>query len=95
MPILNASNLLLEAGLAAAALVSILTLLMLISRSKPVRFVFRRLVGDPTSSWLRATMKEELGDLCNRMSKVEDELKPNGGKSLRDRVEFIAGKVDQ
>ena len=40
-------------------------------------------------------LKEELGDLCRRMSKVEDELKPNGGKSLRDRVEFIAGKVDQ
>jgi hypothetical protein len=40
-------------------------------------------------------MKEELGDLCNRMSKVEDELKPNGGKSLRDRVEWIATKVDK
>ena len=55
----------------------------------------RKLVGEPTSSWLRTTIKEELGDLCRRMSKVEDELKPNGGKSLRDRVEFIAGKVDK
>ena len=95
MPILNASNLLLEAGLAAAALVSILTLLMLISRSKPVRFVFRKLVGEPTSSWLRTTIKEELGDVCDRITRVELELRPNGGKSLRDRVEWIATKVDK
>lgn len=95
MSILNAANPLLDVGLAAAALVSILTLLMLLSRSKPVRFVFRRLIGEPVSSWLQATVKGELSDLCHRMGKVEDELKPNGGKSLRDRVEWIAAKVDK
>ncbi len=95
MPILNASNLVLDAGLVAAALVSILTLAMLLSRSKPVRFVFRKLIGEPVSYWLRATIKEELGDVCDRITRVELELRPNGGKSLRDRVEWIATKVDK
>jgi len=84
-----------DAGLAATALIAITAFITLFGRSKPVRYTFRKLVGDPVSAWLKSTIKGEMTDVCVRLKAVEVELKPNGGKSLRDRVDWIATKLDQ
>lgn len=53
---------------------------------RPTKWVFRHLIGDPISEWFRAMLRAEVEPLVR-------ELQPNGGRSMKDRVEQIAAAV--
>lgn len=90
-----AANPLIDAGYIAGALISIIVLMGLVARSRPVRFIFRRLVGEPVGTWAQHLVRSELVDVGTRITAIEYELRPNNGKSLRDRVDLIASKLEQ
>lgn len=82
------------AALSAAAKVPVV--------GKPIHFVWRRLVSEPLAAWftrlITDTMRPEVEKLHGRINDLRDtlapmaqEMKPNGGKSMKDQVCRIAG----
>lgn len=85
--------------LGAAAL---LTACSVIARSKPARWLWRRNVAQPLTDWHKRTTHEvvdrRIKPIETKVHAIEAELHPNGGLSLRDRVEMVvrqtAGKEE-
>ena len=78
-------------GAVCGALAAVIVLLSLIAKAKPVKWVFRKLVGDPLTSWHRA---QTLYVVEAAVAPIHEQLKPNGGQSVRDRVDILEGKLD-
>lgn len=70
---------LIDVGAAAGALVAIIGAVVLVTRLRPVKWLWRTLVSEPLSRWFRAQVREEVGPAVQ-------ELSPNGGESFRDLV---------
>jgi hypothetical protein len=58
----------------------------LVAKARPVRWLVRRIVGDPVTAWLRA---QTLYVVEASIAPLHEQLKPNGGHSLRDRVDIV------
>lgn len=80
------ASLLTDTGGSAGALIAIFAFVALVARAKPVRWMWRKLVGDPATTWLRAEVERAV-EGC--VAPIHEQLKPNGGHSLRDRVDAI------
>ena len=78
-------------GAVCGALVAVGALLTLLTKAKPVRWVGRTLVGDPVTAWHRA---QTLYVVEAAVAPIHEQLKPNGGQSVRDRVDTLEDKVD-
>lgn len=64
-------------------LAGVITALGLISRTRPVRWLYRHLIGDPFIQWFRKTGGEIIEE------KVGKEFASNGGASLRDAIDGL------
>lgn len=80
-----------DLGAICAAFGAIIVAEGLVTRAKPVRWVFRKLVGDPVTAWHRA---QTLYVVEAAVAPIHEQLKPNGGQSVRDRVDTLEDKVD-
>lgn len=78
-------------GAVCGALVAVGALLTLLTKARPVRWVGRTLVGDPVTRWHRNQVAWVVEP---SLAEIRDQLRVNGGKSLRDRVDAIESKVD-
>lgn len=76
-----------DLGTVAAALAAIVTLSALVARLRPVRWVFKTLVGQPVQSFFRAEVKEVVEEA---LRPVRHELEFDHGHSLKDAVWTIA-----
>lgn len=81
-----------DIGAICAAVGAVFVLAGLLTRAKPVRWVFRKLVGDPLTAWHRA---QTLYVVEAAIAPIHEQLKPNGGQSLRDRVDIVERLVRQ
>lgn len=70
---------------------------------------WRAVVSEPLAGWFRVQVRHEvtaavtdevgplmstqLAPVLDRLSAVEEQMKPNGGKTLRDRVDALAAQV--
>ena len=79
-------------GAVCGALAAVIVLLSLIAKAKPIKWVFRKLVGDPLTAWHR-TQTEYVVE--GALGPIKEQLKPNGGQSLRDRVDIVERLVRQ
>lgn len=84
----------------AGTMAGLLVALVAAGRTPPARWVWRLLVHQPTTEWLRSTVAEVIrptDERCarveQRVAAIEHELHPNGGTSLRDRVDATAERV--
>lgn len=80
-----------DAGANAAAVVALAGAVALMARSRPWRWLWRRLVADPVTTWFRAEVERAV-EGC--MAPLHEQMRPNGGTSLRDRVDAIEAKID-
>lgn len=90
-------------GAVCGALLTIAAAAKLPIISRPIRSVWRSLVGDPVASWLGDVLDHHAEpdrvvarDLLARMKAVEHEVHTNDGQSLRDvadRVEVLAQQL--
>lgn len=80
------ASLLIELGTAAGALLAVFTLLAFVARAKPVRWVWRRLVAEPVTTWHRAQTLHVIEPMA---AELRAQFVPNGGASLRDRVDRL------
>lgn len=80
-----------DLGAVCAAVGAIVVTVGLLTRAKPVRWVFRTMIGDPITKWHRNQVSWVVEP---SLAEIRDQLRVNGGKSLRDRVDAIEGKVD-
>lgn len=81
-----------DAGAICAAVGAMFVTVGLLTRAKPVRWVFRKLVGDPVTAWHRA---QTLYVVEAAIAPINEQLKPNGGSTLRDRVDVVERLVRQ
>ena len=90
-----AGPVLFDVGAVFGVVGTVIVTLGLISKARPVRWVFRHLIGDPLTQWHRA---QTLYVVEAAIAPVNEQLKQNGGTSLRDRVDdltFRAGEIER
>lgn len=75
-------------GEATIWLAAIFAALGALSRTKPIRWLFRRLVSEPFTQWFRETGGEIIEE------KVGKEFTSNGGASLRDAIDTLRSGQD-
>lgn len=80
-----------DLGAVFAAIGAVVVTAGVLTRAKPVRWVFRKLVGDPVTQWHRA---QTLYVVEAAVFPIHEQLKPNGGQSVRDRVDILERKLD-
>lgn len=86
-----------NAAVVCGALTAVATFLRLPTVSKPLRWLGRTLFGDPLSEAFHDALNkwsEQKGGVCDRLDAIEYQLRPNGGSSLRDRVDSVEETVD-
>lgn len=72
------------------ALAAVATSVGVLSRLRPVRWLWRQLVARPLGTWFRGEVRSEVTEVVDeRLVPIMAELHPNGGASLRDRVDYI------
>lgn len=77
------------------ALAAFCTALGVLSRLKPMKWLWRQNVKDPLSGWLREVVDERLE---HKLQPIRYQLETNGGQSLKDaisRVEVTANKLTE
>jgi hypothetical protein len=82
----TAGDTLQDVGGLFAAVGAIVVTLGLLTKAKPIRWLFRVTVGEPVTRWHRA---QTLYVVEAAVAPIREQLKPNGGQSLRDRVDII------
>lgn len=80
-----------DAGVTAGIVVAVIAATAAVARLRPVRFVFRRLISDPLTCWVRAQVEHVVEPRFAVLEERTKELLPNGGSSMKDRVERIDG----
>lgn len=92
----DASALVIAIGLLAASLTAVVTAVRLPIISKPGRWIWRRLIGEPVTAWVNRTLdawSERPDGVVQRLDRLEAQHHRNGGSSTRDRIEAIAQTV--
>lgn len=79
-----------DAGVAAGAIVAVLGLMAALTRLRPVRWIWRQLVADPVAEWFRREVGEEIEA---SLGPVRAELQANGGSTVKDKVDALAADV--
>lgn len=91
-------SLLVDVGVAAGITTAILTAAAAVSRLRPIRWVWRRLVTEPMTAWLHATTaaaaEAVMAPLRDQVRAIDHEMHPNGGDGLRDQVDRCVERVD-
>lgn len=97
----EAPQILVDMGIAAGALTALVSLLILVSRLAPSRWLWRTVVGTPISSWFRHEVTEAVKSITTELvdpkiavlsAQVETiaaqtaQLLPNEGSHLADAV---------
>lgn len=80
-----------DLGAVFAAIGAVVVTFGVLTKARPVRWVFRKLVSDPVTEWHRA---QTLYVVEAAIAPIHEQLKPNGGQSVRDRVDILEGKLD-
>lgn len=80
-----------DAAAFAVSLTAIVGAVALVSRLRPVRFVWRQLVSIPLASWAAGVIREgvlqfHLKEIAPEIAAIRKELTLNGGSTLRDEV---------
>jgi len=65
------------------ALAAFCTALGVLSRLRPVKWLWRKNVADPISGWLGATVDARLD---HKLEPIRYQLETNGGQSLKDAI---------
>ena len=86
-------------GAVCGALAAAIVLLSLITKARPVKWVFRRLVGEPITSWHRAqtlyVVEGAVAPIYEQLKPIHEQLQANGCSTLRDRVDVVERLVRQ
>lgn len=64
-------------------------------KTPPVRWLWRQVVKDPISGWLRHNVSEVMAPLEERVASIEHEMHPNGGDGLRDQVDHLVLQLSE
>jgi len=80
-----------EATAFALSLTAIIGALALVSRLRPIRYVWRQLVSKPLAAWASSVIREgvlqfHLAEIAPQIEAIQKELTLNGGSTLRDEV---------
>lgn len=97
----DARMLLVTVGGAAAALVAIVAAFRLPVVSRPLLWLWRTLVANPVTTWLRgeltaiitlllAPLDARVARIEGQVQRIEGQVFPNGGRSLYDRADAAA-----
>lgn len=85
---------LIDLGASALALTAVITLIILVSRLRPVKWLWRHVVSDPLGSWFSGqvgeVVEEKIHPLRTDVWTMKRELFPNGGTSLRDQMNALS-----
>lgn len=90
-------ELLTQAAGTVVALAATATALGALSRLRPVRWLWHQLVACPLSRWFRGEVNEvidlRLRPVNERLDRIDEQLHPNQGSSLRDVADRIEASV--
>jgi hypothetical protein len=75
-------------GALTTTLLALIALVNKTGLARPAKWLWKRLVGEPHTEYLRRVFDEQL-------EPIKAELQTNGGTSLKDAVIRTEGKVDQ
>jgi hypothetical protein len=75
----------------ALALSAIIAFFALVWRLRPTKWLVKNLLHDPFQNWLGATVRAQVDEA---VAELRLELSPNGGSSLKDKVDRIAAWID-
>lgn len=81
------ASILTDLGAGAAAFVAIVAALGFVIRSRPTKWLWRRVVAEPITNWQRAQFEHVTEPA---LAEIRQQLRPNGGSSLRDRIDQVA-----
>lgn len=70
-----------DVGVYAGVLAAIITTAGLVSRLRPVKWLWRTIISDPAAGWFRREVAEEIEQA---LVPVKAELSANGGDSVKD-----------
>lgn len=86
-------------GAVCGALAAVIVLLSLLTKARPVRWFFRKIVGEPVTSWHRAqtlyVVESAVAPIYEQLKPIHEQLQANGGSTLRDRVDVVERLVRQ
>lgn len=85
-------ELLQDAAANLVALAAVATSVGVLSRLRPVRWLWRQLVARPLGTWFRGEVTEVVDE---RLSGIWAELRPNHGTSFRDHLDQRFDTLDQ
>lgn len=81
-------------GAVCGALAAFVVLLSLLTKARPVRWFFRRIVGEPVTSWHRAqtlyVVEGAVAPIYEQLKPIHEQLQANG-----DRVDVVERLVRQ
>ncbi len=81
------ATILTDVGASAAAFVAIVAALGFVIRSRPSKWLWRRVVVEPITNWQR----DQFAHVTEpALAEIRQQLRPNGGTSLRDRIDLLA-----
>lgn len=83
MVLAEAPRALVDLGAASAAVTAVIVLATLLTKARPVRWLWRTTIAVPLAAWFRAQVAHEIEP---RIAEVRAELRPNGGSSAYDRL---------
>lgn len=101
-----ASTILTDLAQQAGALAAICAALGVLSRLKPVRWTWGKLVSGPLAAWIAETISQgveafhrtriepSLSELRDDVREIRAELKTNDGSTLRDAIKRTEEKAD-
>ena len=74
-------------------LAALVTALGVLANSPPGRWIWARLFVTPIADAVDHRITAQLQPIAERVGKIEDELRPNGGHSMRDRINAVGTAV--
>ena len=96
-----APQLLIDLGIAGAALTGFIGALVLIAKLRPTRWLVSRVLGrawravvaDPLAAWFRTqvdhVVEPKVAELRGQVIEVVGELRTNGGGTVRDKIDSL------
>ena len=88
-----------DLGAVFAAIGAVVVTFGVLTKARPVRWVFRKLVSDPVTEWHRAqtlyVVESAVAPIYEQLKPIHEQLQANGGSTLRDRVDVVERLVRQ
>lgn len=78
-----------DAGSLAAAITAVLVVLGLLTRAKPVRWVWRQLIGEPVGRWAGGIVSAQVDPVRNDIANLRTDLGTNTVDLKALRVELV------